>query len=110
MISDINAYTEKGKIAQLKRLVNTIHYMVKRNVPIDQLEDLAMLQKANGCDMSDQYLNDYGFQELLNSLDEITKEDVKKKNEHRRFVGGKGDGTTDKGMLLQEAAMSCCGF
>ena len=103
VISDINAYTEKGKIGQLKRLVNTIHYMVKRNIPIDQLEDLAMLQKANGCDMSDQYLNDCGFQELLNSLDSITMEDVKKKIEHRRFVGGKGDGTTDKGMLSQEA-------
>jgi hypothetical protein len=36
-------------------------------------------------------------------LDEITMEDVKKKIEHRLFVGGKGDGTTDKGMLSQEA-------
>ena len=106
LMAEINACTETGKIAQLKRLTNTVHYMVKRTVPNDHLEDLVLLQKANGCDMGEQYHTHYGFGEVLESLDSIVLEDIKQKVCQRRFIGGKGDGETDKGMLSQEAG-SC---
>ena len=67
-------------ISKLKRLKNTVHYMVKKNVPIHHPEDLGMLQKANGCDLDDQYLSKCGFYEFLESLDDIIiYEDIKKK-------------------------------
>ena len=106
LMAEMNAYTETGKIAQLKRLTNTVHYMVKRTVPNDHLEDLVLLQKANGCDMGEQYHTHYGFGGVLESLDSIVLQDIKQKVCQRRFIGGKGDGATDKGMLSQEAG-SC---
>ena len=44
---------------------------------------------------------------MLDSLDDIIVEDIKKKLEQKRFVGGKGDRTTDNGMLSQEAGQCC---
>ena len=99
----MNSYTETGKIAQLKRLVNTLHYMIKRTVPNDHLEHLVLLRKANGCEMGEQYHTLYGFGEVLECLDKVVIQDITQKVSQKRFVGGKQDEATDKRLLSQEA-------
>jgi hypothetical protein len=60
-----NAIVDVTKVAQIQRLVNTFHYMVKSNT---QFENLCVLQLANGADLGEKYSSDKALGEFLTSL------------------------------------------
>ena len=57
------------KFEQLRRVMNIIHLMVKKNHAANELEDHMKTHLANGCDVGFQYYNADSFNELCEHLE-----------------------------------------
>ena len=104
--SEQNAIVDATQVAQIQRLVNTVHYTVQSNTPNTQFENLCVLQLVNGVDLGYQYYSDKAFAEFLNLLDlEITCH-VVMLIQASQFLSLEGDSTPDTHKISQEGGMA----
>ena len=92
-------------MVQLGSLMNTAYYVAKAGLSFLKYTEICELQIKNGSqmDLGENYLTDVACMRLISSIAEDTKSDLKSDVANARFLAVLSDGSTDVGILEEEA-------
>lgn len=93
----------KHETDRLKILMNTAHFTAKEDIAMHKFPKLCDLQEKNGVDIGRNYRTDKKCREFVDAIAKTTRDDIKHDIENARFFTVMADGTTDSGVLEQEA-------
>lgn len=85
-----------------EKLFNTAYYIARENKSFRKFPDMIELQKQNGVDEGNNYINEKGCREFCMNMGEVLKDDTANNVKTARFISILSDGSTDKGIVEQE--------
>ena len=90
-------------MTRLGSLMNTAYYVAKSGLSFLKYTEICELQIKNGLDLGENYLTDVACTRLISSIADDTKSDLKFDVANARFLAVLSDGSTDAGILEEEA-------
>ena len=89
-------------IVKLEKLMSTAYYITLTQQPFSRFKSLCELQKINGCDLGDTYLNDGGCKNLISAIDTVMTQDLINDLNTSKVFSLLTDGSTDSGVIEEE--------
>ena len=83
--------------------MNTAYFTVKHGLSYKKYPLICKLQEKNGLDLGNNYLNDKACNRIVNSISEDLRKNQKDEINGARFLSVLSDGSTDAGILEEEA-------
>ena len=93
---------EMDKKVMLTRF-NTAYYLAKSERPYSDAEDLITLHEMNGMSKSSKFRNERAIATITDSIGDKLKENILAELKTARYYSLLTDGSTDKGVIEQEA-------
>ena len=97
------AKMNRANFEVLQKLFRTAYYIAKEKLPMAKLAGMCKLQQANGVEIKDTYINDHACREFIGAMAQTEMARTKKEIADARFVSVLSDGSTDTGIIEQEA-------
>ena len=83
--------------------MNTAYFTVKHGLLFKNYRLIYKLQQKNGLEMGNNYLSDKAGSRFINSISEDFRKCQKEEVNKARFLSVLSDGSTDAGILVEEA-------
>ena len=88
---------------RMRILFNTAHFTAKEDLAMKKYPKLCNLQERNGLDLGNNYRNDKSCRQFIDAIADESREILTDEINETRFICVLGDGTTDRGVIEQEA-------
>ena len=83
---------------QVQKLFRTAYFSVKEDLAFNKFSDICELQKLNGVELGENYINNKSCSNFAISIANDIKQETKNSLNNCRFVTIMSDGSTDKGI------------
>ncbi len=93
----------KDEQNRVRMLMNTAHFTAKEDLAMKKYPKLCDLQEQNGLELGENYRTDKYCRQFVDVIAETTRETISSEIENSKFFCLMADGTTDRGVIEQEA-------